>query len=197
MNVTAGTRNEDGDRDRKRTPARDRRRERRPRTVSVSLRNRGQTTQDFAVGIGIFILAVAFVFSFLPSIVTPYDSSIGGAETAQADRVADRVLENLSTGESPNEINGTPVVNGTWSDDQLANLTGLRSTTSGGDTVLIDRANVTIQRLNGSAVDDPSVDGVGPAYDDQPAASSARIVAVEADGVEFDESAYRLVVRVW
>ncbi|GAB3668765.1 DUF7287 family protein [Halopiger thermotolerans] len=166
--------------------------------MSVSLRDRGQTTQDFAIGIGVFILAVAFVFSFLPSIVTPYDSSVGGAETAQADRIADRVVQNLSTGESPNEINGTPIVDGAWSDAQLANLTGLRSTTSdSGDFVHIDKVNVTIQHLNGSAVEHTTVDGVGPAYDEQPAASSARIVSVEYDSGGFDEPGYRLLVRVW
>ncbi|AEH37183.1 hypothetical protein Halxa_2565 [Halopiger xanaduensis SH-6] len=162
--------------------------------MSISLRDRGQTTQDFAIGIGVFILAVAFVFSFLPSIVTPYDSSVGSAETAQADRIADRVVQNLSTGDSPNEIDGTPIVDDKWSDAQLANLTGLRSTTSDSDDfVHIDKVNVTIQRLNGST--HPPVDGVGPAYEDQPAASSARIVSVEYSG--FDEPAYRLLVRVW
>lgn len=170
-------------------------RRKRPRTVSISLADRGQTTQDFAIGIGVFILAVAFVFSFLPSIVTPYDSSVGGAETAQADRIADRVMQNLSTGESPNEIDGTPIVDGEWSYAQLADLTGLRSTTSGGDPVRIDKANVTIQHLNGSTVEHTTVDGVGPAYEDQPAASSARIVSVESD--DFGEPAYRLLVRVW
>ncbi|RKD97854.1 DUF7287 family protein [Halopiger aswanensis] len=173
-------------------------RRKRPRTVSISLADRGQTTQDFAIGIGVFILAVAFVFSFLPSIVTPYDSSVGGAETAQADRIADRVVQNLSTGESPNEIDETPIVTGAWNESQLATRTGLRTTTTGGgDTVLIDKANVTIQHLNGSTVEHTTVDGVGPAYEDQPAASSARIVALKDDSDDFDEPAYRLLVRVW
>ncbi|WP_206335404.1 hypothetical protein [Natronolimnobius sp. AArcel1] len=163
----------------------------RSRTVTISSplerdRDRGQTTQDFAVGIGIFILAVAFVFSFLPSIVTPYDSSIGGAETAQADRISDKALDNLSTGADPNEIDADALEE--FEDEHdMVKAFGLRTANSGNN---IDRLNVTVQELDS----DDDEWSFGDTYDeDQPAASSARIVSVDDD----DEDAYRLIVRVW
>lgn len=165
----------------------------RPRTISVSVSpgDRGQTTQDFAVGIGVFILAVAFVFSFLPSIVTPYDSSVGGAETAQADRIADRALEVLSTGAKPNELEQSELTASKWDDeDKLAETFGLR--TADDENILIDRMNVRVEEPDTGDLGDPDWT-FGSDYDDQAAASSARIVTVD-DGTD---DAYRLVVRVW
>ncbi|OVE85633.1 DUF7287 family protein [Natronolimnobius baerhuensis] len=164
-------------------------------TISISTPvsgDRGQTTQDFAVGIGIFILAVAFVFSFLPSIVTPYDSAVGGAETAQADRISDKVLEELIVDGGPNEIDPGLIGTGSLEDNNLADTFGLRTADDG--DIRIDRLNVRIQELDNDD-NEPAEAGweFGDTYDDQPAASSARIVTV--DGGE--EDAYRLVVRVW
>ena len=164
-------------------------RDRRPRTVSLSLRDRGQTTQDFIVGIGVFILAVAFVFSFLPTMLTPFDSSTSGGQTAQADRVADRVVHDLSTeSETPNEISWDGADD--LEDDQVERL-GLR-TNENGDP--IERVNVSLQPLDEST----TVESFGPVYDDQSAASSARIVMAEnIDDPEECEPACRLVVRIW
>ena len=161
----------------------------RPRTIPCSL-ERGQTTQDFAVGIGVFLLAIAFVFSFFPALVTPYDSSVGGAETAQADRIADRIVYNAST-ETPNELdeNGLDQYNGTNLTSQL----GLRS--SGGTT--IDNVNVTVTNISTGAVVTPTDKWTGGEnYADQPAASSARIVTIENRDDKCDP-ACRLIVRVW
>ncbi|MXV63994.1 hypothetical protein GS429_18385 [Natronorubrum sp. JWXQ-INN-674] len=179
--------------------SRGRRREHRPHTVSVSLRDRGQTTQDFAVGIGVFILAVAFVFSFLPTILTPFDSTVSGGETAQADRIADRLVHNLSAEDSPspNEIDGERFRKDFASDDDnLTESLGLRASDS--PDIRYDRINVTIEHLNGTSVTDEAEWSAGDRYDGQSAASSARIVAVDHE--EFpknDQPAYRLVVRVW
>ena len=156
--------------------------------MSLSLRNRGQTTQDFIVGIGVFILAVAFVFSFLPTMLTPFDSSTSGGETAQADRVADRVVHNFMDPDSdnPNQIIWTEIDE----DDRVDEL-GLRTNA---DDDPIRRVNVSLQPLNEST----TVEGFGPVYDDQSAASSARIVTVEGIGEpEKCEPACRLVVRIW
>ncbi|MFA9501386.1 hypothetical protein ACERIM_01250 [Natrinema sp. H-ect1] len=153
-------------------------------------RERGQTTQDFAVGIGIFLLAIAFVFLFLPSVVTPFDSSVGGAETAQADRIADRIVNDTATG-TGNEINFED------SDyDDTENLTeqvGLRA--SSDEDLVYDRVNVTIERLNGSSDIDTGLTA-GDDYTGQPAASSARIVTL-ANHPDECRPACRLVVRVW
>ncbi|SIR73628.1 DUF7287 family protein [Natronorubrum thiooxidans] len=161
---------------------------RRQRTVSISLRDRGQTTQDFAVGIGVFILAVAFVFTFLPTILTPFDSSVSGGQTAQADRIADRLVHNLSDSDtSPNTINGTTF---NETDGGLEDRVGLR--TAG------DRVNVRIEYLDKREIVGDLA--IGNEYTDQSAASSARIVTINEppSGVSLgDEAAYRLVVRVW
>ncbi|EMA42938.1 hypothetical protein C446_03791 [Halobiforma nitratireducens JCM 10879] len=156
------------------------------------------------VGIGIFILAVAFVFAFLPTIITPFDTSTGGAETAQADRIADRVVEDVSTAysERPNEIVRDEFEDYTdKASHELAADWGLRS--SEADDIAYDQVNVSIQHLedtDGEPVDGP--DGTlaaGDEYDGQAAASAARIVTVvDGDGpLESDVPAYRLVVRVW
>ncbi|WP_226006148.1 DUF7287 family protein [Natrinema salinisoli] len=169
---------------------------RRPRTVSISLGDRGQTTQDFAVGIGVFLLAIAFVFSFLPSVVTPYDSSVGGAETAQADRIADLIVHDVST-ETPNEIDGSEF-DGRYTDENLTAELGLRASDS--DDVVFDRVNVSVETFGGAAVDTSELSG-GDVYDDQSAASSARIVTLDGDGISAGsgdcDPACRLVVRVW
>ncbi len=157
--------------------------------MSLSLRDRGQTTQDFIVGIGVFILAVAFVFSFLPTMLTPFDSSTSGGQTAQADRIADKVVDELSTeSESPNEISWDEM-----SDDETVDELGLRTNN---DDDPIERVNVSLQSLNEST----TVEGFGPEYNDQSAASSARIVTVESGSIDDDdecEPACRLVVRIW
>ncbi|WP_222919418.1 hypothetical protein [Natrinema sp. SYSU A 869] len=171
---------------RQRTDDRTRNRSRRPRTISISLAERGQTTQDFAVGIGVFLLAIAFVFSFLPSLVTPYESS-GGAKTAQADRIADRIVDDLGTG-SGNEINFTDYAG----DDNLTEEVGLRA--SSGD-VVYDNLNISIKYVNNSTTLNPSTTA-GEPYTNQSAASSARIITLENGSNECDP-ACRLVVRVW
>ncbi|WP_049890556.1 DUF7287 family protein [Natrinema versiforme] len=173
----------------------------RPRTISISLNRRGQTTQDFAIGIGVFLLAIAFVFSFLPSVVTPFDSTVGGAETAQADRIADRIVHNTSTG-SGNEINST-AFNDRYVDGDSEDLTeelGLRAT----NDTRIDRVNVSIENLsNDSTIGDSGNWTTGDVYDEQAAASSARIVTVVNENGNGNNSsarcnpACRLVVRVW
>ncbi|WP_265111290.1 DUF7287 family protein [Halosolutus halophilus] len=174
-----------------RTPAR----RSRPRTISVSLSDRGQTTQDFAVGIGVFLLAVAFIFTYVPSLVTPYDSSVGGAETAQANRIADRIVENTTDSSTPNELNGS-LYQERFADDPenlIAEL-GLRAND---DDDVFDRVNITIESLGDDSVDDADWSG-GHVYDDQTAASSARIVTIDDDDGSIDcDPGCRLVVRVW
>ncbi|AGB32457.1 hypothetical protein C488_12373 [Natrinema pellirubrum DSM 15624] len=155
---------------------------------AVAERERGQTTQDFAVGIGIFLLAIAFVFLFLPSVVTPFDSSVGGAETAQADRIADRIVNDTATGEG-NEINFTSY----QGKENLTKQVGLRA--SSDKDLVYDRVNVTIERLNGSSDIDTGLTA-GDDYTGQPAASSVRIVTL-ANHPDECRPACRLVVRVW
>ncbi|WP_436347606.1 DUF7287 family protein [Natronorubrum sp. FCH18a] len=159
--------------------------------MSISLRDRGQTTQDFVVGIGLFILAVAFVFSFLPTMLTPFDSSTSGGQTAQADRIADRVVHEFSGDSStPTEIEWDDSYE-TMDTHEFATEFGLRANDK---EVAYDRLNVSLQPLNEST----TVVGFGSEYDNQSAASSARIVTVEGiEDPEKCEPACRLVVRIW
>lgn len=168
---------------------RNRSRTRRQRTVSISLQSRGQTTQDFAIGIGVFILAIAFVFSFLPTILTPFDSSASGGQTAQADRIADHIVNDSEDGNELEWDDTAAEYNGMDNSD-FADEFGLRES----DGIVYDRVNVTLEDLEGDYTNDLAV---GDDYDGESAASSSRIVSVDdtENGPECDTC--RLVVRVW
>ncbi|WP_255191886.1 DUF7287 family protein [Natronobeatus ordinarius] len=171
-------------------------------TVSISLSDRGQTTQDFAVGIGLFLLAIAFVFTYVPTLITPFSTPVGGAETAQADRIAATIVDDLSVDtDGANELNLTAFDERYESEeDRIENL-GLRSTTTAdGDPIAIDRVNVTIYSLNESTGGNDLPVTAGDDYDEGQATSSAsRIVTIDpAEGDDYEcNPACRLSVRVW
>lgn len=173
----------------------------RPRTVSISVGDRGQTTQDFAVGIGIFLLALAFAFSYVPTFMTPFETPVGGGETEQADRIAATIVDDLSVSDTdrPNHINESEFdehYDGEDSSDLAARLE-LRATQDGGDTVAIDRVNVTLTSLDGEEVEGSTEDGY---HEDLPSSSASRIVTVEdedGDIVDGCDPACRLTVRMW
>jgi len=53
---------------------------------------RGQTVIDFAIAMGVFLVAVTFVFTFIPSLTTPFVE--GNQDTSvTADRVASHLAE--------------------------------------------------------------------------------------------------------
>lgn len=170
---------------------------RRPRTVACSLEERGQTTQDFAIGIGIFLLAIAFVFGFVPTFLTPFTPDVGQAESAQADRIADRIAGQLSEGDRYNHVESDDEFEALVPDDDdvtLAENLGLRTAGEDADVVPVDRVNVTLETLDG---DDVVLSGGHHLPDDQATASAARIVTYEGDTVPDPDAAYRIVVRVW
>lgn len=180
------------------------RRDRRDRTISLEVgvsgsgdrrtrgsagRDRGQTAQDFVIGIGVFILAVAFVFSFLPSILTPYDSAVGGSETAQAERIANQIVHDTASVNGSNELD-REVFEAEYTGENLTAELALRSS----EDVIFDSVNVTVETLDDDA---KTVLSGGEAYNDQPAASSARIVTVDDPGPHDCDPACRLEVKVW
>ena len=152
--------------------------QKRPRTVSLSLSARGQTTQDFVVGIGIFLLAVAFVFSFVPSIITPYTAATT-AETAQADRIADAIVSEYDEGHNELDLSE-------FEDDFDASDYGIREV----DETDIDRVSVEIRDA-----DDDQIETAGHDHDDQSAGTATRVITTTDEG-ECDPSC-RLIVRVW
>ncbi|MFC6718535.1 hypothetical protein ACFQGT_01045 [Natrialbaceae archaeon GCM10025810] len=171
-------------------------RRQRPRTVSISIdldvrkrtRVRGQTTQDFAIGIGVFLLAVAAVFMIVPTFVTPFETSTGSAEVAQADRIADTIVDDLSeSSEHPNELDETEFEAYPDDSEGLAAEVGLR--TNG--EVAFDKVNVTIESIDASS-EPPDPKGDDP--NDATTVSSTRIVTLDESD---PDDVYRLVVRVW
>lgn len=163
--------------------------------MSISLADRGQTTQDFAVGIGLFLLAIAFVFMYVPTLATPFSTPVGGAETAQADRIAATVVEDLSTDDGTNELNLTDFDEYDDEGYRIEHL-GLRSTeTDTGDNVSVDRVNITIYSSLNETDSAYHVNTTGPSDDDARSTSSAsRIVTDTGDQCD---PACRLTVRVW
>ncbi|WP_323192320.1 hypothetical protein [Halostella sp. PRR32] len=153
--------------------------------------DRGQTNQDFAVGVSIFLLTTAFVFAFIPSIFTPFDSEVEDSQVTQADRVASAFLDNYSVADKPGtlDVDRTEEFFGNGGDgDELRDRYDLPVTS---------QVNVTVRTPNGSVTHQSG--GVtlarGDDYSGQPAASTSRVVTFD-DGSVCDPSC-RLVVRVW
>jgi hypothetical protein len=162
--------------------------------------DRAQTIQDFAVGASVFLLTVSFVFAFVPSLFTPFTSSVDPGAPMQADRVSDQIINDTQIDERPNYLR---VTGGSYS------LTDLFTDDSDG---LQDRyrlpstsqINVTLSQVDGdgSPVDlspgGPTA-ATGNQYNNRPAASLTRIVGVP--GVTPCDPAQgntcRLTVRIW
>ncbi|MDZ7730677.1 MAG: hypothetical protein U5K37_06790 [Natrialbaceae archaeon] len=161
--------------------------------MSVGL-SRGQTNMDFAIGIGIFVIATAFVFSFVPTIVTPFDTGIGGAENAQADRIAGLILTEYG---EDNYINTTWFdfnITGESADDLIVRL-GLRQ---GDGSVAFDHVNITVTPLHETVATGAYTREAGDVHaEGRPTASSGRIVTFDTSGVCNPGTACRLVVKVW
>ena len=147
-------------------------------------RDRGQTVQDFAIGIGLFMLAVAFVFAFIPTVITPFGDA-GGAETAQADRIAATIIDGAEVG-PPNYLdeNATRSFNGE-NETALASEFGLQTAGAG--------INITVSTLDDSG-QQSYVYASEAKYDGQAGASATRIVTTKDSECD---PACKLTVRVW
>ena len=160
--------------------------------------DRAQTAQDFALGIGFFIVAVAFVFAFVPSMLTFTTADPGVKASSQADRASTSLIQNLSTGDRPNELEGVRTAaffNASANESDLQDDLALPNTSF---------INVTVRTLDGAKiVDVPDGDGNdvrlagGREYPTrQPAAEVSRIVTITDNGGAC-EAACQLIVRVW
>lgn len=155
---------------------------------------RAQTTQDFAVGISVFLITLSLTFAYVPSLFTPFDGRAETSSAAQADRAASAVLEEVSATGYTTRLNATATnafLRNNADGDTLRATLDLPAST---------RANVSLEQLNGSTIDDaatvypatvasPTV-AAGDSYRDEPAGVMSRVV-------DIDGSRYRLVVRVW
>lgn len=148
--------------------------------------DRGQTLQDYAIGIGVFILIVAFVFTLIPSILTPFQTAVGASEDVQADRASDVVLEQLAPA-------GDNVINTTRAASFLGSTSpaGLRTALSLDDG---RRVNVTI-RSDGRVVTTGGVAlTAGDPYQDQASGLAVRVVR---DSGSLCTPQCLVIVRVW
>lgn len=176
---------------------------------------RAQTTLDFAIAMGVFLLAVAFVFTFIPSLTSPF---IDGNQEQSA--IADRVASNLVEGSlaDPNEpyILNTTCTTGFFGQDDSAAVNGCGYDTDNGayrhrigvserpkinislvqideetrdqSTLCYDDAGETVVTVDGSC-DTPYRIGADP--------ETAESITVARRVVSIDGRDATLFVRVW
>ncbi|MFC7229826.1 hypothetical protein N0B31_20675 [Salinirubellus salinus] len=145
-------------------------------------RSRAQTTQDFAFGISIFVLAAVFVVTFVPDVTTPFATGITEVEQERSQTASRLLVGNVSDDGTP-ELNTSRTdafFDRSWADGELERALGLPRTAS---------VNVTMRTADppGDIVMDHAI---GDAYRQQAGATSVRIVS-------YDDTVYRLEVRVW
>jgi len=155
-----------------------------------SVANRGQMLHDYVFGIGLFLLIVAGILvGVLPTVLAPFEDTVGGDRTAQADRIAERVVTNSSVDGEANLLDVTTLESIVTADQaQLRDRYTLPRTT---------RVNLTVTTMDGSRTVDTAsgemlATAAGPGQ--QPSATSARVVRLSDDSCP---TACRLVVRVW
>jgi len=149
-------------------------------------KERGQTTIDFTVGVGIFLLTLTIVFAFVPNLFAPFNDFGTAGRSAQAERVAEFLVDNLSVDGSSNELADD-------ADDRLEANDGLRALSDWvGLNATLTNVNVTVVDSDGNSVADAGVE-----YNDQSSATASRVVTFEnSSGIECSPVC-RLIVRVW
>lgn len=152
--------------------------------------DRGQTLQDYVLGVSVFLLVViGLLTAILPTVLAPFEDTVGGDKTAQADRIAAQLVGNTSVG-----------------DNQL-NASALEQVVSADQATLRDRfslprgstVNVTVSKMDGSSrIVGPSGGPLSSPRSpgERPSASSVRVVTLTDDSSGC-QPACRLVVRVW
>lgn len=149
---------------------------------------RGQTLQDYVVGIGLFIITMAMVLTALFGFLEPLSTGVDGEDVSETNRVSETVIQNLSSGDSPNELRAADVQS--TMDRGISDLRerwGIPGTT---------RLNVTLTTMNGTRIVERGGTklAVGQNHGADSVATSARIVTL-SDGA--CQPACRLVVRAW
>jgi hypothetical protein len=174
--------------------------------------DRAQTVQDFAIGASVFLLTIAFVFAFIPTLFTPFDSNVAPGLDAQADRVGDAIVTDAAVDGKPNwldrdeTLDALELTSGSGTGDELQTAYGLPSTS---------QVNVTVTPMRLEEEDDPITDGgdtfaAGDQYRDRSAATVSRIVVIQgvddcdptldADGNPSNGKqgkACRMTIRIW
>ncbi|WP_415379662.1 hypothetical protein [Halosimplex sp. TS25] len=140
------------------------------------------------MGISLFIITVSTVLAGLFGFVGPLSTGVGSEEVSQSDRIATTVVQNLTTGRQPNELD-TERLSQTLdrSESELRTRWGLQRSA---------QFNVTLTTLNGSRIvdHDGSKLATGARYEGNAAGSTARIVTL---GEGTCQPGCRLAVRTW
>jgi len=160
-------------------------------------RDRAQTAQDYALGISIFLLVLSFVIGYFPSLLEPYDSGAGAAESATGNRVSQTIISEVGSGRAPNDINSTLAA--TYFTSNLSSDEVRKNLSLSEDTFV----NVTVKTLNRSSlleVTDPSGTPIalagGHTYQNESAVTVSRVITMR-DDLGACRPACRIVVRVW
>ena len=162
--------------------------------AGTSGENRGQTLIDYIAGVAVFFVTITFILGLLPSFVTPYQSDVAGQDTAQAERIAEQLVTNVSVEGSPGRLNVS----------QLETILSLPGTDVATRYGLRDHRNVniTVNYLNGSGfVRNATAPGginltSSVTYEGQTSATAVRIVTLNNESATCSP-ACRLLVRVW
>ena len=112
--------------------------------------SKGQTSLDFIAGIGIFLSVFLFVFTFIPGMLTPFQSN-SDELTMVADRAGITLVQNvlIDHPENPNIISEVKLndmisqLNGPGSLDYRKNTLGIDS------TARVYSLNVTMVKMSG------------------------------------------------
>lgn len=148
---------------------------------------RGQTQIDFLIGMAVFLMAVGFVFSFVPTMIEPFDRT-SGSDLMVADRSAAHLAESALGSDSDNDAPQRPsVLNETtvsafFESPDLRTELGLSTHTQANVTIVQNGEIVTIDDTRTRAGPEPPSDGS--------IAVSTRIVLI-------GDQTYELYVRVW
>ena len=152
------------------------------------LGTRGQTLQDYTIGISLFVITVAAVLTGLLGFTSPLTAGVSSEDISQSQRISTAMVENLSTGNEPNQLDAA-YVSSTLDRpvSQLKTRWGIEETTS---------LNVSVTTLNGTVI--LSRGGTklaaGAGYRNESTATSSRVVSL-TDGT--CDPSCRLVVRTW
>lgn len=142
---------------------------------------RAQTTLDFGIGIGIFLITVAVVFTFVPSLLSPFTAG-GSAQPIVVDRAATQLAtDTLTSPDEPYVLNTSKAQN--FFDENTDTQPNV------GVLALDYRVNVTLTRSDGtcpSALADCRL-GSTPS-NSQSVSSARRVVSIAGERATLEVS---------
>ena len=149
---------------------------------------RGQTLQDYTIGISLFLITLAAVLTGLLGFTSPLTAGVSEEDVSQSQRVSTAMVQNLSTGRQPNELDAARVGSTLARPaSTLKTRWGIEATTS---------LNVSVTTLNGTVIVERGGAKLtaGASYRNESTGTASRVVTLD-DGT--CDPSCRLVVRAW